>query len=524
MNLDFQKTVLGIEFGSTRIKAVLIDQNHTPIASGDFEWENKLINGVWTYSMELIHSGLQTCFQNLKADVFAKFGKELTTVGVIGISGMMHGYLPFDRHGKQLAEFRTWRNTITGESAKVLSDLFGFNIPQRWSIAHLYQAILNGEPHVKDIAYLTTLAGYIHWKLTGQKVMGVGEASGMFPIDSDTKDYNEEMACKFNQLIAPHGFSWKLRDILPHVLSSGESAGRLTEEGALLLDPSGAFQPGIPLAPCEGDAGTGMAATNSVRVRTGNVSAGTSDFAMIVTDKKLGVHREIDMVTTPAGMPVAMVHCNNCTSDINAWVNLFGEFADLIGAHQDKGRLFTLLFNKALEGDPQCGGLMSYNYFSGEGVTDLDEGRPIFARKQNASFTLANFMRTHLLSALATLKIGIDILTQTEQVDIDKLYGHGGFFKTPGVGQRMLSAAVGAPVSVMETASEGGPYGMALLGAYLLWKEDGESLEDYLDQKVFKDAATTTLTADQKEIEGFAAFLSDYQKALPLERKATEVL
>ena len=518
-----KKTVLGIELGSTRIKAVLIDQNHSPIASGDFEWENKLVNGIWTYSMDTVHHGLQTCFSNLKKDFRDRYGDELTSVGAIGVSAMMHGYLPFDKDGKQLAEFRTWRNTMTGESAKVLSNLFGFNIPQRWSIAHLYQAILNGEEHVKDIAYLTTLAGYIHWKLTGQKVMGIGEASGMFPIDSETKSYDEEMILKFDRLVAPYGFPWALKDILPKVLCAGESAGTLTEEGARFLDPSGALQPGIPIAPCEGDAGTGMAATNSVRVRTGNVSAGTSDFAMIVTDKKLGIHREIDMVTTPAGLPVAMVHCNNCTSDINAWVNLFGEFADLIGSHQEKGHLFTVLFKKALEGDPCCGGLLSYNYFSGEGVTDLDEGRPVFVRKPDASFTLANFMRTHLLSALATLKIGLDILTLTEQVKIDKLYGHGGFFKTPGVGQRMLSAAVGAPVSVMETAGEGGPYGMALLCAYLLWKDENETLEDYLDQRVFKNAATSTLTADPSDIEGFARFLADYQKALPLERKATEV-
>ena len=517
--MDLKKTVLGIELGSTRIKAVLIDEKHVPIAQGDFEWENQLVDGIWTYSMDAVHSGLRACFASLKADVEQKFGVRLTTVGAIGVSAMMHGYLPFDKDGKQLAEFRTWRNTITGEAARQLTELFGFNIPQRWSIAHLYQAILNGEEHVKDIAFLTTLAGYIHWQLTGEKVMGIGEASGMFPIDSDKLDYDEGMVGKFKTLTGI-----ELRKILPRVLVAGESGGALTADGARFLDLSGELQPGIPVAPCEGDAGTGMAATNSVRARTGNVSAGTSDFAMIVTEHPLGVHREIDMVTTPAGLPVAMVHCNNCTSDINAWVGLFADFAAAIDAPRDRGELFTLLFRKALEGDPDCGGLLSFNYFSGEGVTDLDEGRPIFARTPNAKFTLANFMRTHLLSALATLKIGLDILTKTEQVPIDKLYGHGGFFKTPGVGQRMLSAAVGAPVSVMETAGEGGPYGMALLGAYMLRKDEGESLEDYLDNKVFADAKAVSLMAEPSDIAGFAKFLERYERALPMEKCATEVL
>ena len=517
--MNLEKTVLGIELGSTRIKAVLIDEKHVPIAQGDYEWENQFVNGVWTYSMDAVHTGIQACFAGLKADVEAKFGTELTTVGAIGVSAMMHGYLPFDKDGRQLAEFRTWRNTITGEAAAELTELFGFNIPQRWSIAHLYQAILNGEEHVKDIAFLTTLAGYIHWRLTGEKVMGIGEASGMFPIDSEKPDYDEGMIQKFKALTGVD-----LRAILPKVLVAGECGGTLTAVGAAFLDPSGTLKPGIPLAPCEGDAGTGMAATNAVRVRTGNVSAGTSDFAMIVTDKPLGVHREIDMVTTPTGLPVAMVHCNNCTSDINAWINLLAEYAEMLGVSVDRPELFVRLFNKALEGDADCGGLLSFNYFSGEGVTALDKGRPVFARIPNAKFTLANFMRVHLLSALATLKIGLDILTQTEKVEIEKLCGHGGFFKTPGVGQRMLSAAVGAPVSVMETAGEGGPYGMALLAAYMLWKEEGETLEDYLDSKVFADAASTTLMAEASDIAGFSIFLSRYKKALPMERCATEVL
>ena len=516
--MDLKKTALGIELGSTRIKAVLIDENFLPIASGDYEWENQFVNGVWTYSMDAVHTGLRSCFAALKADVKEKYGLELTELGAIGVSAMMHGYLPFDRDGRQLAEFRTWRNTITGEAAEKLTALFGFNIPQRWSIAHLYQAVLNGEEHVKDIAFLTTLAGYIHWRLTGEKLMGVGEASGMFPIDSQKLDYDENMVQKFKALCGID-----LRAILPKVLPAGANAGKLTEAGALFLDPTGALRPGIPVAPCEGDAGTGMVATNSVRVRTGNVSAGTSDFAMIVTDKPLGVHREIDMVTTPDGLPVAMVHCNNCTSDINAWVGLFSEFCELMGMETNKGELFTKLFRIALEGDADCGGLLSYNYFSGEGVTDLDEGRPVFARTPDARFTLANFMRTHLLSALATLKIGLDILTQTERVEIDKLYGHGGFFKTPEVGQRMLSAAVGAPVSVMETAGEGGPYGMALLAAYMLWKGADESLPDYLDGKVFAGASSSTLTADEADREGFTAFLERYRRALPVESCAVEV-
>ena len=517
--MNLEKTVLGIELGSTRIKAVLIDEKHVPIAQGDYEWENQFVNGVWTYSMDAVHTGIQACFAGLKADVKARFGTELTTVGAIGVSAMMHGYLPFDKDGRQLAEFRTWRNTITGEAAAELTELFGFNIPQRWSIAHLYQAILNGEEHVKDIAFLTTLAGYIHWRLTGEKVMGIGEASGMFPIDSEKPDYDEGMIQKFKALTGVD-----LRAILPKVLVAGECGGTLTAVGAAFLDPSGTLKPGIPLAPCEGDAGTGMAATNAVRVRTGNVSAGTSDFAMIVTDKPLGVHREIDMVTTPTGLPVAMVHCSNCTSDINAWISLLAEYAEMLGVSVDRPELFVRLFNKALEGDADCGGLLSFNYFSGEGVTALDKGRPVFARIPNAKFTLANFMRAHLLSALATLKIGLDILTQTEKVEIEKLCGHGGFFKTPGVGQRMLSAAVGAPVSVMETAGEGGPYGMALLAAYMLWKEEGETLEDYLDSKVFADAASTTLMAEASDIAGFSIFLSRYKKALPMERCATEVL
>ena len=522
--MDWENTILGIELGSTRIKAVLLDAQHRPVASGSHEWENQLIDGVWTYSMEAIHSGLQACYADLKRDVREKFGAVPTTFGAIGISGMMHGYLPLDKNGEPLAAFRTWRNTITGPAAEKLTALLGFNIPQRWSIAHLYQAMLNGEAHVLQIDYLTTLSGYIHLRLTGQRAMGVGEASGMFPVDSASVDYDAAMTEKFDALAAQYGCPWRLADILPRVLPAGACAGHLTAAGAAFLDPDGDLLPGVPLAPCEGDAGTGMTATNSVRVRTGNVSAGTSDFAMVVVDTMPGVHREIDMVTTPAGKPVAMVHCNNCTSDINAWVGLFAQFADAVGVRIEKGELFTLLFRKALEGDADCGGLLSYNYFSGEGITDLDEGRPVFLRTPDASFTLANFMRTHLLSALATLKLGLDILTGEEKVPIDKLYGHGGFFKTPGVGQRLLSAAAGAPVTCMETAGEGGPYGMALLAAYMLWKKDSETLEDYLDGRVFAGAVSTTLMADETDIAGFNAFLARYKGAFAVEQAAVDGL
>jgi len=522
--MDFERTVLGLELGSTRIKAVLIAENHVPLASGSFEWENQLRDGVWTYDMKDVCLGVKSCYANLKKDVLEKYGVTLKRIGAMGISGMMHGYLALDGAGELLAPFRTWRNTMTGEAAEKLTAAFRFNIPQRWSIAHLYQAMLKGEPHLSRLFHFTTLAGYIHEKLTGERVLGVGEASGMFPIDSEKGDYHADMMKIFDGLAKEMGYAFRLRDLLPRVLCAGEEAGMLTEEGARFLDPEGDLCPGIPFAPPEGDAGTGMTATNSVAVRTGNVSAGTSDFAMIVVEGELGVHREIDMVTTPDGKPVAMVHCNNCTTDINAWVNLFGEFAAAAGMEMDKNTLYTLLFEKALEGEKDCGGLMSYNYDSGEGITDLNEGRPFFARMPGSRMTLANFMRTHLYSALATLKIGLDILTGEENVPIDRLYGHGGYFKTPGVGQRMLSAAVGAPVSVMETAGEGGPYGMALLGAYRLWKKEGQSLPDYLEEKVFAGAKAVTIMAAPEERAGFAAFVEKYRKALPMEKAAIECI
>ena len=518
--MELKKTVLGLELGSTRIKAVLLNENHIPVASGSYEWENQLENGVWTYSLSAIHTGVQACYRALAEDAARKFGQPLTQVGAIGVSAMMHGYMPFDKDWQLLTPFRTWRNTMTGPAAAELTELFSFNIPQRWSIAHLYQAMKNGEEHLPRLAHLTTLAGYIHTRLTGRHVLGVGEAAGMFPIESGRAAYHREMSRKFDTLTASMGYSFTLADILPQVVMAGEDAGTLTEAGARFLDPTGTLQAGIPVAPPEGDAGTGMTATNSVRAYTGNVSAGTSDFAMVVVDRPLGVHREIDMVATPTSLPVAMVHCNNCTSDLNAWAGLLGEFAALLGVDIGRGALLDKLFAAAMQGAPDGGGLLSYNYLSGEGVTDLDAGRPVFTRTPSAPLTLPNFMRTHLLSALATLKIGLDILTGEEQVDIRRLCGHGGFFKAPLVGQTLLSAAVNAPVTVMETAGEGGPYGMALLAAYRIWREEGESLEDYLDKKVFAAAKCSTLMASPEDVAGFTAFLERYKRALPVEKAA----
>lgn len=519
------KTALGIEFGSTRIKAVLIDESHVPIAMGAHDWENRLENNVWTYSVQDIWDGLQDCYKNLAQDVQDKYGMMLTKVGAIGFSGMMHGYMAFDKEGELLTPFRTWRNTMTSEACKKLVEEFNFNIPQRWSIAHLYQAILNKEPHVGNIAFFTTLAGYIHWKLSGEKVLGVGEASGMFPIDSNTGDYDAHMLEKFDALVADENFGWKLRELLPAVLSAGDKAGNLTAEGAKLLDPTGNLQPGIMMCPPEGDAGTGMTATNAVRVRTGNVSAGTSVFSMVVLEKALsGVYEEIDMVTTPDGMPVAMVHCNNCTSDLNAWVKLFEEFAETFGMKIDRNDLYGGLYRKALESDADCGGLMAYNFYSGEPVVGLNEGRPLFARTPDAKFNLANFMRSHLYSALASLKVGNDILLKKEKVSVDVLMGHGGFFKTPVVGQRILAAALNAPVTVMDTAGEGGPWGMAVLAAYMIEKEDNESLADYLDKKIFAGQTGTTVAPEADDVSGFDRFTEVYKAALAAEKAAVDTM
>ena len=519
------KTVLGIEFGSTRIKAVLIDADNVPIASGSYGWENRFKNGVWTYPLEEVWTGLRDSFRQLRREVQEKYQVSLEKIGALGFSGMMHGYLAFDKDGMLLVPFRTWRNTMTGQAAAELSELFGFNIPQRWSIAHLYQAILNQEAHVKDIHYLSTLAGYVHWQLTGQKVMGIGEASGMFPIDSTINDYDQRMLGLFNAQLAAQGIPWKLEDILPSVHTAGDDAGALTVEGARIIDSDGTLQAGIPLCPPEGDAGTGMVATNSVAERTGNVSAGTSVFAMIVLEKALSkLYPEIDRVTTPSGKPVAMVHSNNCTSDLNAWVGLFGEFAQALGVDLSEARLFETLYRQALDADADGGELLAYNYVSGEHITHFEAGRPLFVRTPASQFNLANFMRTHLFSSLGALRIGMDILFEQEQVKLDQLLGHGGFFKTPEVGQRMMAAAMNVPVSVMATAGEGGAWGMAVLAAYRLNRSAGERLESYLADKVFAGKTGTTIPPDKKDVDGFAIFMERYKKGLGIERAAVDGL
>jgi sugar (pentulose or hexulose) kinase len=522
--IESGETALGIELGSTRIKAVLISEDHTPIASGSYEWENQYENGIWTYSLEDVWTGLQESYRELSNEVFENYNTTLNIIGVIGFSAMMHGYMAFGNDGNLLVPFRTWRNTITGQASEQLTKLFLFNIPQRWSIAHLYQAILNKEPHIKDISHLTTLAGYVHWKLTGQKVLGVGEASGMFPIDSKTNDYDDHMIELFNERLEAENIPWKLEDILPKVLIAGDDAGVLSEEGARLLDPTGQLQASIPLCPPEGDAGTGMVATNSVAERTGNVSAGTSVFAMIVLEKPLSkVYSEIDMVTTPTGKPVAMVHSNNCTSDLNAWVDLFEEFTNALGVEIGQSELFEMLYQKALTGDADGGGLLAYNYFSGEHITHLEEGRPLFVRTPESRFTLSNFMRVHLFSALGALKIGLEIF-EKEKVKIDQVLGHGGFFKTKEVGQKIMAAAMNVPVSVMETAGEGGAWGIALLAAYMLNKTKDEPLEAYLSNKVFASENITKIAPDQGDVDGFAVFMGRYKKGLIIERTAVDVL
>jgi sugar (pentulose or hexulose) kinase len=519
--IEAGKAVLGIEFGSTRIKAVLIDEGHKPIASGAHDWENRLENGVWTYSMDDIWGGLSDCYGNLLSDVQTKYQVPIKKLAAIGISGMMHGYLAFSKDGELLVPFRTWRNTITGEAAAKLTELFRFNIPQRWSIAHLYQAILNGEAHVEKIDYLTTLAGYIHWKLTGERVLGIGEASGMFPIDSAAKNYHARMMEQFDALENVQKYPWKLEEILPQVLVAGEAAGVLTEEGARLLDASGNLEAGIPLAPPEGDAGTGMSATNSVAVRTGNVSAGTSVFAMVVLEEELkAVHEELDMVTTPVGDAVAMVHCNNCTSDLNAWVGLFKEFSELFGMELSMNDIYGKLYQNAMNGDKDCGGLMAFNCFSGEPVIGLDEGNPLFVRRPDAKMNLANFMRTHLYASLATLKIGCDILFKEEGVKVDTLYAHGGLFKTKGVGQSVLAAAMNAPVAVMETAGEGGPWGMAILASYMVHKAEGETFDTFLSEKVFHGEKGSVMEPDPKDVAGFDAYIENYKASIPVEKAA----
>lgn len=512
---------LGIEFGSTRIKAVLIDENCDIIATGAHDWENRLENGIWTYHTEDIWFGLQYAYRNLNDEIKKIYGVKINRLASIGFSAMMHGYLPFDKDGRQLTAFRTWRNTITSEASQKLTSLFDFNIPQRWSIAHLYQAILNDEKHIQDIAFITTLAGYIHWQLSGKKVLGVGEASGMFPIDSKTNTYDAQMLEKFSELDDVKSLDWNIIDILPEVLLAGDNAGVLTEEGAKLLDPDGNLHPGAVMCPPEGDAGTGMVATNSIGVKTGNVSAGTSIFSMVVLDKPLkNVYEEIDMVTTPAGKPVAMVHCNNCCTDLDYWVNLFIEFSKLSGNNLSKPQIYDMLYNTALDADSDCGGLVSFNYFSGEPVTGFSSGRPLFARTENSTFNLSNFMRTQIYSTMATLKIGMEIL-ENENVEIDCLTGHGGLFKTPVVGQRLMAGALNTPVSVMETAGEGGAWGIAVLARYVLDK-DTLTLDEYLAQKVFSKYKSTTIIPLQEDVDGFKKYTELYKKALAVENSAIE--
>ena len=529
------KAILGIEFGSTRIKAVLIDQENKPIAQGDHEWENQLVDGLWTYSTEAIWFGLEDAYANLRKNVINEYDCEIEHLASIGISAMMHGYMAFGPTGtaskgapageaeKILVPFRTWRNTNTGAAAAELSKLFNYNIPLRWSISHLYQAILNGEEHVSDITYLTTLAGYIHWRLTGEKVLGVGDASGMIPVDPETKTYNAEMVKKFNDLIAPKGYSWKLEDILPKSLSAGESAGTLTEHGAQRLDISGHLKGGCPLCPPEGDAGTGMVATNAVKQRTGNVSAGTSSFSMIVLEKDLSKPNEmIDMVTTPDGSLVAMVHCNNCTSDINAWVKLFKEYQQLLGIPVDMNEIYSKLYNHALTGNADCGGVLSYNYISGEPVAGLQDGRPLVVRSANDKFNLANFIRTNLYATVAVLKLGNDVLFNEEKIKVDRITGHGGLFKTPVVGQRILAAALNSPISVMETAGEGGAWGIALLASYLVNNEKNLDLADWLEEVVFSGNTGIEIAPDPEDVAGFNAYIESYKKGLAIEKAATE--
>ena len=501
---------LGIELGSTRIKAVLLDEAHKIVKSGDDTWKSSLENGVWTYHMDEVQTGLRAAIQNL--------GELPGEISAMGVSGMMHGYLAFDKDWNLLAPFRTWQNTMTGEAAEALSAEFGFNVPQRWSIAHLYQAVLNGEEHVKSIAHITTLAGYVHYLLTGENVLGIGEASGMFPIDSEALSYDAAMLDKFDALTVKYGFDWNARSVLPRVLTAGQAAGRLTEAGGTYL--GGLLPAGIPLCPPEGDAGTGMTATNAVAPRTGNVSAGTSIFAMVVLEKPLSkVYPEIDMVTTPSGKPVAMVHCNNCTNDMNAWVSLLGETAKLFGADVSTGELFTRLYQKSLEGETDCSGVLTYNYMAGEGVTHFDEGRPMVVRRPESRLTLANFLRSQLYATMATLKIGMDILAG-EHVAIDSLTGHGGLFKTPVVGQKYMAAACRAPVTCMESAGEGGPYGMALLASYMVQKAPAQTLEQYLETEVFADVKRMTLAPDSEDAAGFDHYLTQYRAALAAEQAA----
>ncbi len=519
------RTALGIEFGSTRIKSVLIDYDGNVLATGVYDWENSLIDGIWTYGLDEVEKGLQGCYASLKENIKDQYGIVPVSYGSIGISAMMHGYIAIDKDDRQIAPFQTWRNTNTTEAADLLTEAFQYNIPLRWSAAHLFQRMLDREEHVSSIASVFTLAAYIHYRLTGRKVIGIGDAAGMFPIDSDRKDYNEEMVQKFDAIARQHGYALKLREVFPEVLVAGEEAGILTAEGAALIDPSGDLREGIPLCPPEGDAGTGMTATNSVAVRTGNLSAGTSSFAMVVLEKQLSkVYREIDMVTTPSGFPVAMSHANNGTSDLNAWVGIFKEFCSLMGVEADMGELYQKLYTHSLEGSPECGGLMAYGYYSGENITFINEGRPLFVRTPDSEFNLANFMRVNLYTSLGAVKLGMDILLKDEHVKLDRIMGHGGLFKTPGVAQRYLAAAVNTPVSVMSTASEGGAWGIALLAAYLADGKSEGALEEWLNSRIFVNLVGETIEPVPAEVEGFEIFAERYVAGLEAEKAAIRAL
>ena len=521
--LDQGRTALGIELGSTRIKAVLIGPDHAPIAAGSHDWENAFVDRSWTYSLDSVWTGLQQCYAALADQVRQRYDVELTSVGALGVSAMMHGYLAFDSDNQLLTPFRTWRNTNTTEAAERLSAEFGHNIPHRWSVAHLYQAMLNGEHHVARVAHLTTLAGYVHWQLTGERVLGIGDASGMFPIDIAAGSYDAGLLATFDRLAAETGGDLRLADLLPTIRRAGEPAGELTASGASRLDPTGRLRPGVVMCPPEGDAGTGMVSTNSVAPRTGNVSAGTSIFAMIVLEDELDrVHRELDLVTTPAGDLVAMVHCNNGASELNAWVGLFVEFAALLGAEADSSAIFETLFTTALDGAPDGGGLMAYNYLSGEPITELEEGRPLFLRTPDAPFDLATFMRVHLFASLATLRIGMDVLQRDEGVGLDRMFAHGGLFKTKGVAQGLLAAAIDTPVSVGDVAAEGGAWGIAVLAAFRAGRTAEQTLVDFLNTQVFADTSLETATPNPADVAGFDAFLQRYLAALPVERAAVE--
>lgn len=516
------KAVIGIEFGSTRIKAVLIDDTHTPLATGVHDWQNELLDGVWTYSLDSVKAGLQQCFADLMKNVEDEYGVKLRTASAIGISAMMHGYMAFDNNDNQLVPFRTWRNTMTEEAAERLTDAFDFNIPQRWSVAHLYQAVLNKEPHISSLTFITTLAGYVHYILTGEKYIGIGDASGIFPIDPSTCDYDKSMMSRFDTLAAGTELKLSLSELLPKIIPSGVCAGKLTEEGAKLLDPTGTFEAGVPFCPPEGDAQTGMVATNSITPRTGNVSAGTSIFSMIVLEDKLSsVHREIDIVTTPCGAPVAMVHCNSCTSDLDAWFGMFGGFLKEAGVDIPKSKLYDMLYSLASEGEPDCDGIISYNYYAGEPVTGVKDGKPLVMRSPDTNFTIRNFARSLVYSCVASLKAGMDILTEQENVKLERIFAHGGFFKTPVPSQNFLAAALGADVTLMKTAGEGGAWGIALLAAYMANKNNGETLEAYLSDRVFSDMKGNTVSPKQEDIDGLNAYMKKYISGLAAER-ATE--